>query len=248
MTRIMAAQRLLAAARAAPVASIASLVGGGPVLVLAPHPDDESLGCGGLIAACAREGISVTVALLTDGAGSHPGSQSHPPALLARLRVAEMRAALGALGLLADALHELGWPDQHAPIRGAGFVQAVAQVTRLARAVGAAVILAPWRHDPHCDHESAALIAAAAAEALGCRQLAYPVWGWTLPGTAPVSAGPALRFEAMAYLAEKRRAVACHHSQHGAVITDAPDGFALPPALLDACLGGYEVFFDEGRV
>jgi LmbE family N-acetylglucosaminyl deacetylase len=39
----------------------------GPVLVIAPHPDDETLGCGGMIATRAAEGRRVVVVVLTDG-------------------------------------------------------------------------------------------------------------------------------------------------------------------------------------
>lgn len=44
----------------------------GSVLVLAPHPDDESLGCGGAIALHARQGDHVTVVFVTDGAAGDP--------------------------------------------------------------------------------------------------------------------------------------------------------------------------------
>src|SRR5690606_16204888 len=44
------------------------------ITVIAPHPDDESLGCGGLIAALAADGRAVQVVFVTDGAGSHPNS------------------------------------------------------------------------------------------------------------------------------------------------------------------------------
>jgi LmbE family N-acetylglucosaminyl deacetylase len=37
------------------------------VLVVAPHPDDESLGCGGLIASLAQKGCRFYVVFTTDG-------------------------------------------------------------------------------------------------------------------------------------------------------------------------------------
>jgi LmbE family N-acetylglucosaminyl deacetylase len=236
---------VLARARQAPLVSLAALTGNAPVLVLAPHPDDESLGCGGLIAACCAAGMPIAVVLLTDGAGSHPGSRSHPPDILARLRLAEMVAALAELGLDPPLPHKLGWPDQQAPTGGPEFDRAVAQLSALVRRTGARTIVAAWRHDPHCDHAAGAAIAAAAAAATQARHLAYPVWGWTLDDSALVSAGPPVRLDVARHLPAKRRAVACHRSQHGAVIHDSPRAFHLPAHLLEACLTGQEVYFEE---
>ena len=88
-----------------PIADLDAITGGGTALVLAPHPDDESLGCGGLIAeACAR-GHPPVVAVLTDGTMSHPSSPSHPAPRLKALREAEARAAVESLGLSPDRLH-----------------------------------------------------------------------------------------------------------------------------------------------
>src|SRR5690242_8053393 len=55
----------------APEVTVAELTRGGPIVVVAPHADDETLGCGGLLAACVREGLSAHVILVTDGTGSH---------------------------------------------------------------------------------------------------------------------------------------------------------------------------------
>jgi LmbE family N-acetylglucosaminyl deacetylase len=236
---------LLAQARESPCVDLATLTGNAPVLIMAPHPDDESLGCGGLIAACCEAGIPVEVALLTDGAGSHPGSRTHPPKVLARLRATEMVEALAELGLASDLLHELGWPDSGAPSTGGDFDRAVSQMIALVQITGAHTIVAAWRHDPHCDHEAGAIIAATAAHATRARHLAYPVWGWTLEESTLVSAGRAMRLDVGRHLPAKRRAVSCHRSQHGEVITDSPGGFRLPAALLEACLTGHEVFFAE---
>src|ERR1700742_5149972 len=87
--------------RQLPIGRLDDVIGSGTCLVLAPHPDDESLGCGGLIAACVAAGRDPLVAVLTDGTGSHPGSLAFPPDRLRTLRAQEVRAAVGHLGLAA---------------------------------------------------------------------------------------------------------------------------------------------------
>ena len=78
--------RLLAAARTAPCDSLTRLTGGGPIIVLAPHPDDETLGCGGLLAACAAAQIPAHIFVLTDGSLSHPNNMVSAQSL-SRLRL-----------------------------------------------------------------------------------------------------------------------------------------------------------------
>lgn len=58
------------------------------LLVLAPHPDDEVIGCGGLVALHLAEGRPVHVVVATDGAQAGSAAQ----------REAESRAALASLG------------------------------------------------------------------------------------------------------------------------------------------------------
>jgi LmbE family N-acetylglucosaminyl deacetylase len=92
------------------------------LLVLAPHPDDEVIGCGGLVALHLREGRAVHVVVATDGAQAGDGAQ----------REAESRAALALLG---DATIEfLRFPDRN--LETAGELE-----TRLA------AILREWKPD-----------------------------------------------------------------------------------------------------
>jgi LmbE family N-acetylglucosaminyl deacetylase len=210
----------------APVADLDEVLPG-RFLVLAPHPDDESLGCGGIIAeACAR-GRPPIVAIMTDGAASHPNSRDYPPARLAELRAREVRNALACLGLPAERLVLLNAPDGDVPHAG---VAAVALAARLAvLADGCDAILTSWRHDPHGDHVSAWTIARDAAAFTGAALWEYPVWGWTLPFgmELPAQAWSCRRLDIAKHLAAKRRAIAAHASQLGGVVTDDPEGFVL---------------------
>src|SRR5690349_19943431 len=69
----------------------------GTCLVLAPHSDAESIGCGGTIAIKRSKGLRVVVAVVTDGSLSV--SQGQPPAELAVVRQAEALAACAELGV-----------------------------------------------------------------------------------------------------------------------------------------------------
>src|SRR5580704_16937481 len=75
---MMQAGAVMEAWRDLPLLDPSDLMGAQPLLVLAPHPDDESLGCGGLIADCQARGQPVYVLILTDGAGSHRNSREYP--------------------------------------------------------------------------------------------------------------------------------------------------------------------------
>jgi LmbE family N-acetylglucosaminyl deacetylase len=75
----MTAGELLDAADSFPFRPLREKLGGQPFIVVAPHPDDESLACGGLLAEACRQGLRGTVVIVSDGAGSHPNSKAYPP-------------------------------------------------------------------------------------------------------------------------------------------------------------------------
>ncbi len=227
-----------------PLVPLTAVTGGTTVLVLAPHADDETLGCGGLIAAASSAGHPPFVLGLTDGTGSHPNSKSYPPRRLKAVREQEARDAVAILGLPSDRIAFLGLRDTAAPIDGEEFEAAVAAIRTVAERIGATTILAPWKHDPHCDHLAAHRMAVEVASRGHIRHFAYPVWGWTLaPGTmlqGPLPQG--MRLDVTRHLAAKQRAIAAHVSQYGGLINDDPAGFQLPPNLLEVFSRPYETF------
>ena len=241
MTR---ARHVVASFHALPIVVLRDIVSG-PCVVLAPHPDDESLGCGGLIALAAEAGIDVHVAVLTDGSGSHPGSKRFPPAALARLRADEVREAAALLGVTAKRVHLLGARDTRAPHDGPEFARLVETLAGLLRAAGAQTLFTTWRHDPHGDHVAAHAIARHAAASVGARLRCYSVWGRTLDEQ---DIGPAtgVRLDVTSVLARKRAAIAAHRSQTTDLIDDDPQGFRLTDAFIGMFLGDFEVFLDDG--
>ena len=109
----MRAEQYFEALRTCPVTTIRELTGGRPFVVLSPHPDDETLGTGGLIAEACTRGQEVDVIVVTDGSGSHPRSKQYPRQRLVDLRYSEVHKAGLALGLRAGSYRVLGTAGYH---------------------------------------------------------------------------------------------------------------------------------------
>lgn len=235
---------VLAAMSGLPLAPLDAILPPGPALVLAPHPDDETLGCGGLIAEACTQGRDIHVLVVTDGTGSHAGSRAWPAPRLRALREGEIREAARRLGLGQDHISFLGLRDTQAPHDGPAFENAVAAVASHAAARGVAAILATWLHDPHADHVATARIAREAAPRTGARLVSYPVWGWTLPPGQMLPDAPirGWRLAIARHLPAKRRAIAAHRSQTTDLIDDDPNGFRLTDEFLALFIRPFEVF------
>ncbi|MCB1884490.1 MAG: PIG-L family deacetylase [Geminicoccaceae bacterium] len=235
---------LAAAARLPPLGDPAAL---GEVLLLAPHPDDESLGCGALVAALAAAGHPPLVVAVSDGAASHLGSRRYAGEVLRDLREGELRAALLALGCPRPPRF-LRLPDAAVPRRGeGGFADALGRLRSVLAKVSPATLLTTWRHDPHRDHGAAFDLAAALRAGLRPRPrlLEYPVWGRALSPGTPVGGPPrGFTFAVGPFRAAKAEAIARHRSQVADLVDDDPAGFRLPPAMIEAALLGPEVFLE----
>ncbi len=144
-------------------------------LVFAPHPDDETLGCGGLIADRAAAGATVALATLTDGSASHQGLIDGRE--LAALRHAEALAAAHELGVPADRCHFLGLPDHDL---ASHHDAAVAGVAALLATYQPGEVYVPHRDDGLADHRAThdIVCAALATHPHALRLYAYPVWLW----------------------------------------------------------------------
>nr|WP_276611001.1 PIG-L family deacetylase [Kineococcus siccus] len=209
------------------------------MLVVAAHPDDETLGAGGLLAVAAAAGARVDVVVATDGEHSHPGSPTHSPDDLARRRAAEVERAVRGLAPAAR-LHLLHLGDGAL----AGAVERLA--AHLRPLVGEdTLVLAPWAGDRHPDHEAAARAAADAAAGTSARVWAYPVWAWhwARPGGPEVPWAMAVRLDLPAdALRRKASAMAEHTTQTRALSPAAGDEALLLPGVLDHFTRDNEVF------
>jgi LmbE family N-acetylglucosaminyl deacetylase len=237
----------LAQTRQLPLARREDLTGGAPFVVMSPHPDDETLGMGGLIRQAMDASEQVDVLLLTDGAGSHPHSVMYPPARLVALRKQEVLDAAVCLGLPSTSLHHLDLPDAHAPRSGAVFEAAVHDIAGLMTRRGARNLFVTWQHDPHCDHEAAAAMAEAAIKHVPAAKLwFYPIWGWHLDPDAELPGAPnGYRLDIAREQAVKARAIAAHRSQMTDLIADDPDGFRFSEKTLAPFLGTYEYYYER---
>ncbi|MDR7036641.1 LmbE family N-acetylglucosaminyl deacetylase [Methylobacterium sp. BE186] len=240
----MRADAFLSAAETLPYAELSEITAGRGLVVVAPHPDDESLGCGGLIAQSRARGWPVRLVVVSDGVGSHPNSASYPPARLRALREAETLAAARALGLGAEHVRFLRLPDRSVPSTGPEAEAAAGAIAAAARECGAGALFVTWAHDPHCDHQACAALAGLALRHLdGVRLFAYPVWGWSLPAETEVGPGPdGVRLDVTGQLAAKAAAIAAHRSQTTDLIVDDPDGFRLDAAMLARFARPFEIF------
>ncbi|MDI3194036.1 bifunctional PIG-L family deacetylase/class I SAM-dependent methyltransferase [Pseudarthrobacter sp. AL07] len=147
-------------------------------VVLAAHPDDETLGAGGLLALLHSLGADVEVLLCTAGEGSHPDSATTTPEQLAAVRLQEFAAAMRVLGM-AGRWRFLGLPDR-------GLQELAPEIAgRLREAIGRftgppqqLAIVAPYRDDGHSDHNTLGAVAADVAGDDGHGLLEYPIWYW----------------------------------------------------------------------
>lgn len=212
------------------------------VVVVAAHPDDETLGAGGLMASAAAAGMPVDLVVLSDGEGSHPHSPTCTSDELAQRRRTESRAAARALGERI-VLHSSGLPDGDLEEHVDAITALLVDVLGDARDV---LLVAPWRRDGHPDHEASGRAAAATASRTGARLLEYPIWFWHWgdPSTAPWP-----HFEAIAVgtgAAERKRAAVAAHRSQVAPLSDAPgDEVLLDAGFLAHFAGDREVFVVE---
>jgi LmbE family N-acetylglucosaminyl deacetylase len=192
-------------------------------LILAPHPDDETLGAGALIAQVAAEGCFAGLIYLTDGSGSH-GADEVDPARLIATRKREARRALQRLSSkMSPAPMFLGWNDASPEIAGgAAFERSCRRLVALCARLRVDVLATTTSNEPHCDHAAATELANA-VQTISKRPLAiaeYIVWG-----SAPSSRTHLSLITAQMLPGRRRHALAAHRSQ---LTASLGAGFRLP--------------------
>ncbi|WP_016696994.1 bifunctional PIG-L family deacetylase/class I SAM-dependent methyltransferase [Actinoalloteichus spitiensis] len=140
--------------------------------VVAAHPDDETLGAGGVVRHLHRQGTEVVLVVATDGEAAFPGSPADERAELAGTRRRELRAALDRMGLDEVDPVWLGLPDSALADHEEHLVAALRELM-----ADSDLCLFPWPDDPHPDHQAAGRAAAAAAP-VAAHRWSYPIWLW----------------------------------------------------------------------
>lgn len=215
---------------------------GSRLAVVAPHPDDEVLGCGGLLATLTRCDVAVDLIAVTDGEASHPGSAHWPVERLREARIRESQLALSRLGLARAA-------GRWTRLRCADSQVAEAE-DRLAERLTALLasythVISTWQLDGHGDHEAVGRATALAAAASLTRHYEMPIWAWHWAAPddprLPWQRARKLALDQDA-LARKQAAIAAHRSQ---LLADPSTGAApiLGAATLARFAQPYEVFF-----
>jgi LmbE family N-acetylglucosaminyl deacetylase len=200
-----------------------------PMLIVVPHPDDETLAAGGLIAAQRARGVDITILAVTDG--EHAYTDNHG---LAALRREEQTSALARLGVPADKIIRLSFTDssvsQQEHVLTAKLKTLVTSNTQL---------LAPWRGDFHPDHEACARAAQTVAHATGATLISYFFWTWHRGTPATLDGLSLAKFPLTEQaLTAKQEALAFHASQ----LHHAPEPEILPDNLLWPARLPFEVF------
>jgi LmbE family N-acetylglucosaminyl deacetylase len=232
-----------------PTASLDELAPvGSRVVVVAPHPDDEVLGCGGLLSLlAARERATgptlrsaepaIVVVGVSDGDASHPGSTIWTPERLAARRRRERAKGLLHLGIRAP-VRALGLPDGRLRCHEAPLVSALSRELRPGDRV-----ITTWRHDGHPDHEAVGRACAEAVRSVGATLLEMPVWAWhwARPGDWAI---PWHRLRQLPLtgraLEEKWLALSEHRSQ---LTPDGDRPAVLFPEAVDRLLRSAEFYF-----
>lgn len=254
--------------RARVVDADAALAGVTRLVVLAAHPDDETLGAGGLMALAAARGVPVDVVVATDGDASHPGSPV-PASTLADLRRAESRRAAQLVapgarvrflgrgdGLLTERsdlvddltalLTDRAEQGETQAERARSTVVDGTPRSTVVDGTPDLLVVAPWERDGHPDHDALGAAAVAACPAVGARLWRYPIWAWhwARPDEFPWESAVVVPLDAPAAHA-RDAAVDAHATQVEPLVAGLDASPLLGPHVLDRHRRLVETFLTE---
>ncbi len=209
------------------------------LVVVAAHPDDETLGVGGLAATLTERGVPVDVVSVSDGGAAYRDLSAFDRIRLEGRRRNEMDSAARFLGV-RQPIH-LGFPDGRLGEHTDTLTELLTLILLDRPGMWCA---ATWRGDGHPDHEAVGASAAAAAHRAGNPLLEYPVWmwHWASPGDPDVPWGRAHSVAVTrSALGRKHHAINCFRSQMEPPAPGVEP--VVPPFVLRRLLAVGEVVF-----
>jgi LmbE family N-acetylglucosaminyl deacetylase len=208
-------------------------------MVFSPHQDDETFGCGGMIALKREQGIPVVVAFLTDGQGS-VGEDSEIKNKIVQIRKQEAVTALSILGVESSEIYFLDKVDGTLPyLEALQRQQTIEEIAELLQKYKPGEVYVPHQKDCHRDHEATYTLVkeAIAVAQIEVELLEYAIWlFWRAPLFIMLKLqdiANAYRLSIAAVQDKKKRAIASYSSQYE----------SLPPGFIKRFLGSYEIFF-----
>jgi N-acetylglucosamine malate deacetylase 1 len=207
-------------------------------MVFSPHQDDETFGCGGMIAWKREHAIPVTVTFITDGQGL--GNSEDVQNQIIKTRKQEAINALQILGVKPSEIYFLKKADGRLPdLDNEEKQQTIKQIAELLKRHQPEEVYVPHRKDCHRDHEATYQLVkdAIAQSQITVDLLQYPIW---LFWRAPLFILLTLPDIAAAYYvsiasvqAKKNKAISAYCSQTS----------SLPPGFIQRFLCSHEIFF-----
>ncbi len=216
----------------------------GTALVIAPHPDDETLACGATIARLRASGQKVRVVVISDGASSTL-QENQTTDQLRDVRRKETIQAASLLGVEESELVFLAYPDG----RLGEHTAKIGQDLRTQRdRCSPAFILAPHEMDGHPDHKIIGQIVRHLPKT--CPIFSYVVW-------VPAKRGltflkhfilheQQIKISTQKHLETKKAALESYESQTGGKAYESGKGF-LEPSFVASFLKPFEIFFERKR-
>ena len=195
------------------------------VCIFAPHPDDEVLGCGGLLQQLAANGNPIVLIHVTNGTQSHPNSHVYSQEKLNIIRPQESIRALEVLSVAHQVMTiALDLTDGNVFAQQDQFHQKLSTIIKPND-----ILITPFMHDGHPDHEATGQVVVSFAKQhhLVCYQVLIWAWHWAKPADSRIPWHCAKRVDLTTeQLQRKIKAIACFESQ----IT-ADDSTDNPPIL-----------------
>jgi len=212
------------------------------LLVIAPHPDDESFACGALIAKYKEKGHSVNIIIVTDGRASSPKEAISQKNLIT-IRHNETLNAIKKLGCKDKDIIFLNYEDS----RTSNYKNKIEQnLIHYIKKLNPSLIASPFLLDKHNDHATIASIVEKlqSDKSIISDVIYYPLWFWPKIALSTIFSKKykTYKLNASPYLKIKEEAILAHKSQFENITGSKKWGY-LDPHIINMQLKPYELYF-----